>query len=78
MRRPLQRPPKTAAAEAVKTVRLLSDSLLSDLPHPRRKSGRTIEGWEQGRRKPDAFVLEAIRALAARRVKKLAARRAKT
>jgi len=31
------------------------------------KSGRTIENWEQGRKKPDAFVLTAMRALAARR-----------
>jgi DNA-binding transcriptional regulator YiaG len=31
------------------------------------KSGRTVEGWEQGLRIPDAFVLEAMRALAARR-----------
>jgi len=38
------------------------------------KSGRTIEDWEQARRKPDAFVLQAIRALAARRGKKAGAR----
>ena len=31
-----------------------------------RRSGRTIEQWEQGRRVPDAFVLEEIRKLAAR------------
>jgi DNA-binding transcriptional regulator YiaG len=31
------------------------------------KSGRTVENWEQGRGEPDPFVLEAIRALAARR-----------
>lgn len=31
-----------------------------------RRSGRTVEGWEQGLRVPDAFVLEAMRALAAR------------
>jgi len=38
-----------------------------------RRSSRTIEDWEQGRTRPDAFVLEAIRALAARRgVKKKA------
>jgi DNA-binding transcriptional regulator YiaG len=33
------------------------------------KSGRTIEAWEQGRSVPDAFVLEGIRKLAARRKK---------
>lgn len=31
------------------------------------KSGRTVENWEQDRRVPDSFVLEAIRALAKRR-----------
>jgi DNA-binding transcriptional regulator YiaG len=30
------------------------------------KSGRTIEAWEQGRSVPDAFVLEAMRKLAAK------------
>jgi DNA-binding transcriptional regulator YiaG len=34
------------------------------------KSGRTIEDWEQGRREPDAFVLEAMRALAVRTKKR--------
>jgi len=31
-----------------------------------RKSGRSIEDWEQGRRAPDAFVVDAMRALAAK------------
>jgi DNA-binding transcriptional regulator YiaG len=31
-----------------------------------RKSGRTVESWEQGIREPDAFVLDAMRKLAAR------------
>jgi DNA-binding transcriptional regulator YiaG len=34
------------------------------------KSRRTIEDWEQGRRQPEAFVLENIRKLAARTKKK--------
>ena len=41
------------------------------------KSGRTVENWEQGRGKPDPFVLEAMRALAGRlngHKKKVAAR----
>jgi DNA-binding transcriptional regulator YiaG len=29
-----------------------------------RKSGRTVEGWEQGRTVPDAFVRDSIRQLA--------------
>lgn len=28
------------------------------------RSPRTVEDWEQGRREPDAFVLESMRALA--------------
>jgi DNA-binding transcriptional regulator YiaG len=35
-----------------------------------KKSGRTIENWEQGLREPDAFVLQEIRRLAARHLKK--------
>jgi DNA-binding transcriptional regulator YiaG len=37
-----------------------------------RRSGRTIEEWEQGRSAPDAFVLEGMRKLAARRKKSTA------
>lgn len=32
-----------------------------------RKSGRTVENWEQGHRDPDAFVLERMRQQAMRR-----------
>jgi len=42
------------------------------------RSGRTIEDWEQGRREPDGFVLESMRALAARTKKKAAAKRRRT
>ncbi len=38
------------------------------------KSGRTVENWEQGRAEPDPFVVEAMRALAARHKKKPATR----
>jgi DNA-binding transcriptional regulator YiaG len=34
------------------------------------KSGRTVEGWEQGHRTPDPMIVAAIRALADRRKKK--------
>jgi DNA-binding transcriptional regulator YiaG len=37
-----------------------------------RRSARAVEDWEQDRRQPDAFVLDAIRALAARTKKKAA------
>ena len=30
------------------------------------RSPRTVEDWEQGRRQPDGFVLDAMRALAAK------------
>lgn len=42
-----------------------------------RKSGRSIEDWEQGRRAPDAFVVDALRALAAKTKKAKAAKKAK-
>ena len=35
-----------------------------------RRSARTIENWEQGRGVPDAFTLDGIRQLAARRKKR--------
>lgn len=37
-----------------------------------RRSARTAEDWEQGRRQPDAFVLDDMRNLAARTKKKAA------
>ena len=42
------------------------------------KSPRTIEDWEQGRRAPEAFVLESMRALAARTKAALARTKKKT
>ena len=42
-----------------------------------RCSPRTIEDYEQGRRAPGAFVLEAMRALAARTKTRAKAKRAK-
>ncbi len=41
-----------------------------------RRSGRTVETWEQGARQPDALALDGIRALAAR-TKKARAKKAK-
>jgi DNA-binding transcriptional regulator YiaG len=35
-----------------------------------RRSRRTVENWEQGRREPDAFVLQAMRTLAGRLAKR--------
>jgi len=42
-----------------------------------RRSARTIEDWEQGRRQPDDFVLDGMRALAARTKKATAKKKAK-
>jgi len=42
-----------------------------------KRSGRTVEGWEQGRRQPDALALDMIRSLAARRGKKASTTRAR-
>jgi DNA-binding transcriptional regulator YiaG len=39
------------------------------------KSRRTVEDWEQGRRQPEAFVLDNIRKLAARTKKRSPARK---
>ncbi len=39
-----------------------------------RRSGRTVETWEQGKRQPDPLVLDGLRALAARTKKKKAPR----
>ncbi len=36
------------------------------------RSGRTVETWEQGTRRPDVLVLDGMRALTARTKKKLA------
>lgn len=33
------------------------------------RSGRTVEGWEQGTRQPDVLVLDGMRTIAARRKK---------
>ena len=41
------------------------------------RSGRTIEDWEQGRRKPEPLALDGMRALAAR-TKKATAKKAKS
>jgi DNA-binding transcriptional regulator YiaG len=57
-------------AEEVRAIRAALQENTATFGARWRRSGRTIEDWEQGRREPDAFVLEAIRALAARRRKK--------
>jgi DNA-binding transcriptional regulator YiaG len=54
-------------ADEVRALRAELGENTADFGARWRKSGRTVEKWEQGTRHPDAFVLEAIRKLAARR-----------
>jgi DNA-binding transcriptional regulator YiaG len=56
-------------AEEVRALRALLQENAATFGARWQKSGRTIENWEQGRTEPDAFVLENIRKLAARRGK---------
>jgi len=53
-------------AEEVRALRTALDEDAATFGQRWHKSGRTIENWEQGRRAPDPFVLDAIRALATR------------
>ena len=39
------------------------------------RSGRTVEDWEQARRQPDAFLMQALGALEARTQKRQAKKR---
>lgn len=53
-------------ADEVRTLRAALEEDTATFAARWRRSARSIEGWEQGRREPDAFVLEQIRKLAAR------------
>jgi DNA-binding transcriptional regulator YiaG len=53
-------------AEEIRALRAALDEDTARFGQRWHKSGRTIENWEQGRRLPDPFVLDAMRALAAR------------
>jgi DNA-binding transcriptional regulator YiaG len=57
-------------ADEVRALRITLGEDTATFGQRWRKSGRTIESWEQGRRAPDAFALDAIRKLAARQMKK--------
>lgn len=54
-------------AEEVRALRTALDEDTETFGARWQRSGRTVENWEQGRKAPDAFVLEAMRALARRR-----------
>ncbi len=64
--------PGMTVAEEVRTLRVTLGENTATFGARWRKSGRTVESWEQGLREPDAFVLEAMRKLAARTTKKAA------
>jgi len=56
-------------AEEVRTLRAALEEDTATFGARWRRSPRTVEDWEQGRRRPDALALDGIRALAARRRK---------
>jgi DNA-binding transcriptional regulator YiaG len=65
-----------AIADEVRALRAALEENTATFGARWHKSGRTVENWEQGRAEPDPFVLEAIRSLAARRLKKRPTKRA--
>jgi DNA-binding transcriptional regulator YiaG len=54
-------------ADEVKALRAVLEEDTATFGARFHKSGRTIEGWEQGRRQPDGLALELLRSLAVRR-----------
>jgi DNA-binding transcriptional regulator YiaG len=56
-------------AEEVRALRRLLEEDRATFGARWRRTGRTVETWEQGLRQPDPLVLEGMRALAARRKK---------
>ncbi|HWF86651.1 MAG TPA: hypothetical protein VG222_17455 [Vicinamibacterales bacterium] len=60
-------------AEEVRALRAALEEDTATFAARWHRSPRTVEDWEQGRRRPDALAIEGMRELAARR-KKLATR----
>lgn len=58
-------PPMTIAEE-VRALRAALGENTATFGARWRRSGRTVETWEQGLRQPDPLVLDGMRALAAR------------
>jgi len=67
-------PTRTPIAEEIRALRGRLQETTGDFGARWLVSGRTVEDWEQGRRKPSAFVLDAIRKLAARQKTRKAAK----
>jgi len=59
-------------AEEVRALREALDENRATFGARWRRTGRTVETWEQGLRQPDPLVLDGIRQLAARRKKSTA------
>jgi len=59
-------------ADEVRALRAALDEDTATFAARWHRSSRTVENWEQGRREPDAFVLDAMRKLAARQKKSTA------
>jgi DNA-binding transcriptional regulator YiaG len=61
--------PAMTVAEEIRALRAVLKEDTETFAARWRRSSRTIENWEQGRREPDAFTLDGIRKLAERRKK---------
>jgi DNA-binding transcriptional regulator YiaG len=61
-------------AEEVRALRAALSEDTATFAERWHRSGRTVEQWEQGRRRPDPLVLEGMRTLAARQKKRKQAR----
>jgi len=57
---------RVTIAEEIRTLRAALGENTATFGARWQKSGRTVENWEQGLREPDAFLISAIRKLAAR------------
>lgn len=55
--------------ERIKALRILLEESTTEFGQRFGRSGRTVEDWEQGRRRPDVMVLMAIQKIAGRRKK---------
>jgi DNA-binding transcriptional regulator YiaG len=53
-------------AEEIRALRAALDEDAATFAARWHRSGRTVEGWEQGLRRPDPLVLDGMRKLAAR------------
>jgi len=62
--------PGMTIADEVRALRALLGENTATFGARWHRSGRTVETWEQGKRRPDALALDGMRALAARTKRK--------